>query len=238
MAQGRVHINCIMDTNDRSLSRPDRRVSQIKLIMWNTFYNTTTSVTLSVGGVCSVTHRRDSEQICRERVKTEGSESKCDVRCRWRRRNENDKSNDIQRPKIVIFKCFPQTPWRDSLTIVHVSFGRVVTENAVDDNGNLTIGKPTAWSVPSLGLHRGRRHHEEGDDADNECDEPFDEKEPPLFCPAGNAAEVQKDEGKERGDDTCHRQSRPEVAVTRKNGLFIIREEVHHLSLMGSSFEL
>lgn len=81
-------------------------------------------------------------------------------------RNVCHEADGVQRPEVIVASCGPETLWCDGLTIVHIALGRVITENAVDDNFNLALSEPTLWPEPSLGLDSGSRHEKEGGETD------------------------------------------------------------------------
>jgi hypothetical protein len=55
----------------------------------------------------------------------------------------------------------PKTPRGNSLSVVHVPLGWIVSEYPVDNNCSLSIRKPAIKSEPGLGLYGGSRHKEE-----------------------------------------------------------------------------
>jgi len=95
---------------------------------------------------------------------------------------------------------------------MHVALGRVIAEDTVDNDSYLAVSKPALGAEPRLGLHGGRRHLEEGHHANGEGDEPLDEKQPSPSFPAKETPEVQERVGEDGGNDSSHRQRRPEVA--------------------------
>jgi hypothetical protein len=48
---------------------------------------------------------------------------------------------------------------------VHVTFVGIIPENTVDNNTNFSIIKPAFGTEPCLGGYGGRRHEEDGGDA-------------------------------------------------------------------------
>jgi hypothetical protein len=108
---------------------------------------------------------------------------------------------------------------------MHVTFRRVITQNARYDDRFLALGKPTLGAEPCPRLRRGWRHAEERGDTDGEGDGPFDEEE---VSPAGLAMKTLKmecSEGDERGNDVANVAGNPEPCET--NGKFMLRVEVY-----------
>lgn len=95
---------------------------------------------------------------------------------------------------------------------MHVSFAGVVTQHAVDDDGNLAVREPAVRAEPRLRLHSRGRHEEVGHEADNEGDEPLDQEEPAPAAPAVDTAEVQEGKCQQRRRDAGDGKRGPEVA--------------------------
>ena len=72
----------------------------------------------------------------------------------------------VQRPKIIILQRLPEPLGRDGLAVMHIALGRVISQHAVNDDGDFPIGEPAVRAEPGLGLHGGGGHHEEGRQAD------------------------------------------------------------------------
>lgn len=70
-----------------------------------------------------------------------------------RLRDEAYESQCIYGPEIVVAHRIPESLWSNGLAVVHVALARVVSENAVDDNGKFSVGEPAFGTEPSLSLY-------------------------------------------------------------------------------------
>jgi len=157
-------------------------------------------------------YRGNRQEIRSKGTEADGPERQSDI-CRWRRlRNISYKTNGVEGPKVIVLEGFPEPSRGYCLAIVHISLGRIIPENAIDNNGNLSVGEPSIWSIPRFGLHRGCWHQEEGSNSDDKCNTTLHKEEPSPACPSGNAAEVEERKGEQGGDDCRHRQRCPELA--------------------------
>jgi hypothetical protein len=106
------------------------------------------------------------------------SESQTQVIGDWNGRNEDDKTECIDlsryqwwytlslntatyRPEIVIGKRLPQTTDRNCLSVMHVTLGRVISQDTVDYNLDFAISEPSLRTEPRLGLDSRSRHEED-----------------------------------------------------------------------------
>lgn len=158
-----------------------------------------------------LTHRWNHQQIRVERAKPQPPQRQSQIIVHRRLRNIRHQPNRIQRPEIIVLQGLPQPLGRNGLAVMHIALGRIVSQHAVNDNGDFAVREPPVGAKPCLGLHGRGGHHEEGGQADAERDEPFDQEHPLPARPTIDAAHVQEAKGHETGDDGGGREGGPEV---------------------------
>jgi hypothetical protein len=65
------------------------------------------------------------------------------------------------RPQIIVSTSMPQSSGRNRHSIVHVTFGRIVSQDTIDDDTDFSICEPAVRSEARLGLDSRCRHEEE-----------------------------------------------------------------------------
>lgn len=119
-------------------------------------------------------------------------------------------TNDIDRPQIIVRDGFPQELPVNCLPIVHVPFGRVITENPVHHDDLLALVEPAPGAVPGASLGGRRRHHEPRPDAYDQSEQALDEEQPAPALVAMEAAEAEESEGKDGCDHVDDSEGCPE----------------------------
>ena len=118
----------------------------------------------------------DREQIRSERIEAQVPQSQSQVLIRRSSRKLKYEADDVDRPKIVILHRQPQALEINSLSIMHVSLGRIVSQNSIDHDDFLSLSEPTLRSEPSLCLGRRGSHCGPSPHPYCERDAAFDEK--------------------------------------------------------------
>lgn len=88
---------------------------------------------------------RDGKEIGGEDVVAHVAESEGEVRTHRTRGDGEENSNSVERPEIVILEGFPKEAERESLAVVHVAFGWVITENTVHHDDFFTGVEPAVF---------------------------------------------------------------------------------------------
>lgn len=102
------------------------------------------------------------------------------------------KSYDIVWPQVIIKNRLDQTFPGNSLSVVHVTLGGIIAEQAVDHDFLFCISEPTSLSTSTtLGLAWRSRHHNPGSKTNNASDETFDEEKPLPARPPVNTSHLQ-----------------------------------------------
>jgi hypothetical protein len=80
----------------------------------------------------------------------------------WRLwRDVSGQTDQVKWPQVVVLETFPKAVPCDRLAIVHVALTGVVSEDAVDQNGLLSLVEPSVLATkPALGLANTRWHKE------------------------------------------------------------------------------
>lgn len=133
---------------------------------------------------------RYREQISVKSAKSNLLQREGNILCRRRLRNISNQTNGIKWPEIEIFSCVPESPWSNGLTIVHIAFGRIITENSVDDDLDFALVEPAVRTKPSFCLDGGSRHHKKGENAHDASNQAFDEEQPAPASPASDTTEM------------------------------------------------
>jgi hypothetical protein len=86
-------------------------------------------------------------------------------------------SQEVKWPKIVVTNCFPKSLEVHSLTIVHVAFRRIISQQSVDQDLLLPFGEPAVLPAEATTrLSDTRGHETQGGDTDSSRDDTLDEK--------------------------------------------------------------
>jgi hypothetical protein len=75
-------------------------------------------------------------------------------------------------PKIKIREALPKQLERNRFSVVHITFTRILSNNAVHHDRLFPFAKPARLPTkPTGGLARSGRHENEGEESDKECKE-------------------------------------------------------------------
>lgn len=87
--------------------------------------------------------------------KSELSQDEAEISIRWRRRDICSEADEVSWPEVKIPDRSNEAFEADSLSVVHVSLGWIITEETVDHDLLLGIGKPSILPTStSLSLAR------------------------------------------------------------------------------------
>ncbi|KAH3673865.1 hypothetical protein OGATHE_001845 [Ogataea polymorpha] len=167
----------------------------------------------------------------REQVDIEGAESRAlENQSQVRRdsidRNVRDQTNEVNRPQVVVHQSGPDHLEGQSLTVVHVALGRVVSEDPIHDDFLLSLGEPSLFVPWLLSLHSTRHHQEPRNNSNGERRKTFHHEKP---CPASLArmpTQVEQSVGLESGNNLRQRQTGPEK--TQSDGKLAGSEKIGH----------
>lgn len=86
--------------------------------------------------------RWDREHVGLEYAEAQVSQDQREIGSGRVRGNVRDKSDQIKRPKVVILEALPQ-PWKvDSLAVVHIALGWVVSKQTIYQNLLFALSEP------------------------------------------------------------------------------------------------
>lgn len=89
------------------------------------------------------------------------SENKRQVGSRWRRGDIVGETNEVEGPKVEILETLPETGRIDSLSVVHVALGGIITKKSVDENLFLVLAEPTSLATENTSSLAGTSRHKE-----------------------------------------------------------------------------
>ena len=113
-------------------------------------------------------------------------------------------ADDIERPHLPFFDGHEKALGRDALAVVHVTFGGIIAQQAVDHDVLLAFREPAVLPPePGLGLARTRGHENKREETDDDGDQGFDEEQPLPATPAVYATHVQDSGGHQGAHDVA-----------------------------------
>ena len=152
----------------------------------------------------------NGEQIRSERIEAQVAQGKGQILIRRSSRKLKYEADDVDRPEIIILHRQPQALEINSLSVMHISLGRIVSQNSINYDDFLSLSEPTIRSEPSLCLGRRGSHCEPGPDAYRKCDTSFNQKEPSPTSQAVQASHAQNAERQDWSDDVDDAEGHPE----------------------------
>lgn len=124
-------------------------------------------------------------------------------RSHWYRRQQPGQSEKVDGPHVVIAQALPEHYRRQSLTVVHVTFAGIVSQNTIHHDFLLPLVEPP-FEPTELGscLSRRRWQVPPGHDADESSQCSLECEEPPPSFEAVEPCHVENAVRHERGNDT------------------------------------
>lgn len=108
---------------------------------------------------CKEELRRNQQHIGLKSAEPQLTQDVREVGVRGRRRDVRHKTDEVQRPLFPIGDRLPQKFWANTRSVVHVSFGWVVAQDAVDHDIFFVLGEPSVLAAePRSSLSRSSRH--------------------------------------------------------------------------------
>lgn len=133
----------------------------------------------------------------------------------------------VERPEIIVADGFPKALEGETFTIVHIALGRVIADNARNDDRLFSLAEPPVWPEPRPRLGWRWWHHEERRKADEERQaaprrrivsnvlktiavaDLLSEEQPPPTRPAEVATKVQHSISDKTCDNAAHVRRHP-----------------------------
>ena len=157
----------------------------------------------------------DGEEVGLKGIEADGFKLEGEVLRHRVIRDEPGESEEVDGPHVVVGEAVPELAGGEGFTVVHVAFGGVVADNAVDHDVFFARVEPAVFSAEET-FCLGRRGGEvdERDQADESCEEAFEGKEPSPTSEAVVASKMEDAECEEGGYDACGFVGNPEEAET------------------------
>lgn len=121
--------------------------------------------------------RRYGEKVRIKSAESETAEDKGQIILRRLGWNVVGQADHVQRPEIVVFETLPEAREVHSLPVVHISLGRIVSQETIDEDLLLALREPALFATEPVGrLAWTWGHQSPAQNTDNGCDDAFDQE--------------------------------------------------------------
>jgi hypothetical protein len=137
---------------------------------------------------------------------------------------------------VVVLETLPEHAQRECLSVVHISFTGIVSQDSVDHDLFFSFVEPAVLATEFGGGLCGRWWNvEPGNYADDACETAFQSKEPTPSLDTVDASHVEEAKGEESRHDTRELVGEPEVAkpngkLSRRVPVTQVQDVVRNLS--------